>query len=390
MLILVNVILVSYLVYCYSNRAIERFHEVTNLEIVPHNHYDDGISDNTGCVDNCISPWIQLWVYEGVHFKTCQHLEFCKRDGQYSTIKDENGNKIGEYYTFPYIRQADLPAHLKIHNSIKVEETEYLQYFYNNDNCAIYQNNGSSDLPFNYSFNNNPNYYNYFLQENYIPFGMIKSDDSFNDFNYYTDIPSFWACSGTGCPEEEDHKVSKLYSKVDLGLGLGTHPTITQSIRYLDIFGVLHETKPDHIGEHISEHLVYVLPDLPQPNIVAGRKIATAQNHEQWVNTEEFEMVREAKIRELWDDTNIKQFSVATDINSNRLIWRSTEDESLPLTRLYGTGIINMWGTWIKPAEAAPSCSQMYWGVDHHCREIPPEDRQGVCQSYDDDSDTCS
>jgi hypothetical protein len=60
-LILVNVILVLYLVYCYSNRAIERFHEDgTYPRNQPHNHYDDigHYDNNTGCIidsaNNCV------------------------------------------------------------------------------------------------------------------------------------------------------------------------------------------------------------------------------------------------------------------------------------------------------------------------------------------------
>lgn len=71
-LIIVNIILLLYLVYCYTiGDRFESFHEVSD-ETVPHNHYD-GTTDtpqNSGCVDdgnnNCvqtaISPSAQLYI----------------------------------------------------------------------------------------------------------------------------------------------------------------------------------------------------------------------------------------------------------------------------------------------------------------------------------------
>jgi hypothetical protein len=73
-LIIVNIILLLYLVYCYTSNGLEEsFHEVSN-EIVPHNHYDEspGIDQNNGCKDNIgsnicerYSPPNQMGLYGG-------------------------------------------------------------------------------------------------------------------------------------------------------------------------------------------------------------------------------------------------------------------------------------------------------------------------------------
>ena len=171
-LIIVNIIMLLYLVYCYTiNDRMESFHEVID-EIVPHNHYDGNtstsIDQNSGCVNDVGSNVceregqpIRVYVYDKVQYHKCWKYDTCP-DSPYYFVPCHNRYHESDDFTCihslldhkrsPFMDDADLKSDPLAVNALgtslvvhDIRDTfslsDYRKYFYINKSKLFDTNN---------------------------------------------------------------------------------------------------------------------------------------------------------------------------------------------------------------------------------------------------------
>lgn len=242
-LILVNVILVLYLVYCYSNRAIERFHEDgTYPRNQPHNHYTDGdgnTDDNTGCGDDCLKEGepIKIYVYNGVTYNKCYNYP----EGE--CPMKINGNP--DFFipcTIPYYGSDRLTC-----NSGKTLNTwKNIPFMDNNALQSDPQARKTDESPL---LDHDENTNRDITGKDYLKYFYVNKSKLFetrDDYSWNFYLPKDYEINSSGDFSLMQGYRTILYSKEDFGnlsIANNSQTIISPVIKYLDKDGILHDTQ---------------------------------------------------------------------------------------------------------------------------------------------------